>query len=98
MVWLDFQPQAGHEQTGRRPAVVPSPRAYNGKVGLALMCPITTLLKGYPFEVAVPADCGVTGVILSDHVKNLDWRACRPNLSVACPPPSSPTSWPDLPP
>ena len=77
VVWLDFQLQAGHERTGRRPAVVLSPRSYNGKVGLALLCPITTRLKGYPFEVAVPADCGVTGVVLSDHVKNLDWRARR---------------------
>jgi mRNA interferase MazF len=77
VVWLDFQPQAGHEQTGRRPALVLSPRAYNAKVGLALLCPITTRLKGYPFEVAVPDDCGVTGVILADHVKNLDWRARR---------------------
>ena len=78
VVWLDFQPQAGHEQTGRRPAVVLSPRSYNGKVGLALLCPITTRLKGYPFEVAVPADCGVKGVVLSDHVKNLGLARPRP--------------------
>jgi mRNA interferase MazF len=77
VVWLDFHPQTGHEQTGRRPAVVLSPRAYNGKVGLALFCPITSRVKGYPFEVAVPANCGVMGVVLADHVKNLDWRARR---------------------
>ena len=77
VVWLDFQTQAGHEQTARRPAVVLSPWSYNGKVGLVLLCPITTRIKGYPFEVAVPADCGVTGVVLSDQVKSLDWRARR---------------------
>lgn len=87
VVWLDFQPQAGHEQTGRRPAVVLSPRSYNGKVGLALLCPITTRLKGYPFEVEVPPDCGVTGVILSDHVKSLDWRARRAELICRLPGP-----------
>jgi mRNA interferase MazF len=87
VVWLDFQPQAGHEQTGRRPAVVLSPRSYNGKVGLALLCPITTRLKGYPFEVAVPAGCGVTGVVLSDHVKNLDWRARRAEFICRLPAP-----------
>ena len=77
VVLLDFYPQAGHEQTGRRPAAVLSPQAYNGKVGLALFCPITNRVKGYPFEVAVPADCGVTGAVLADHVKSLDWRARR---------------------
>ncbi len=87
VVWLDFQPQAGHEQTGRRPAVVLSPRSYNGKVGLALLCPITTRLKGYPFEVAVPAGCGVKGVILSDQVKNLDWRARRAEFICRLPAP-----------
>ncbi len=87
VVWLDFQPQAGHEQTGRRPAVVLSPRKYNAMVGLALLCPITTRPKGYPFEVAVPADCGVTGVILSDHVKNLDWRARRAEFICRLPAP-----------
>ena len=87
VVWLDFQPQAGHEQTGRRPAVVLSPRSYNGKVGLALLCPITTHVKGYPFEVAVPTECGVAGVILSDHVKNLDWRARRAEFICRLPAP-----------
>jgi mRNA interferase MazF len=87
VVWLDFQPQAGHEQAGRRPAVVLSPRAYNAKVGLALLCPITTRPKGYPFEVSVPADCGVTGVVLADHVKNLDWRARRAEFICRLPAP-----------
>src|SRR5262249_6145151 len=67
-------PQAGHEQAGRRPALVLSPSAYNQKVGLALFCPITNQVKGFPFEVPVPAGLAVTGVILSDQVKSLDWR------------------------
>lgn len=87
VAWLDFQPQAGHEQSGRRPAVVLSPRSYNGKVGLALLCPITRRLKGYPFEVAVPSGCGVTGVVLSDHVNNLDWRARRAEFICRLPAP-----------
>ena len=74
MVWLDFNPQAGSEQAGRCPAVVLSPGAYNGRVGLALLCPITRQVKGYPFEVALPAGSSVTGVILSDQVKSLAWR------------------------
>ena len=77
VVWLDFNPQAGHEQSGRRPAVVLSPAAYNAKVGLALVCPITNQAKGYPFEVAIPNDTTVAGVILADQVKSLDWRARR---------------------
>jgi len=75
LVWLTFDPQAGHEQAGRRPALVLSPKAYNQKAGLALVCPVTGHGKGYPFEVAVPAGCGVNGVILADHVKSVDWRA-----------------------
>ncbi|HEV2284059.1 MAG TPA: endoribonuclease MazF [bacterium] len=74
VVRITFAPQAGHEQAGRRPAVVLSPAAYNGKVGLALLCPITNHVKGYPFEVAVPAGLPVTGVVLSDQIKSLDWR------------------------
>jgi mRNA interferase MazF len=74
MVWLNFDPQAGHEQAGRRPALVLSPESYNRKVGLALFCPITTQKKGYPFEVAVPEGLEVSGVILSDQVKSLDWK------------------------
>lgn len=73
-VWLDFNPQAGHEQAGKRPALVLSPKAYNQKVGLAIFCPITNQSKGYPFEVDIPSGYKVTGTILSDQVKNLDWR------------------------
>jgi mRNA interferase MazF len=84
-VWIDFDPQAGHEQSGRRPAFVLSPRAYNGKVGLALFCPITSRAKGYPFEVEVPSGEAVVGVILSDQVKSLDWRSRRAEFICALP-------------
>ena len=77
LVWLSFDPQAGHEQAGRRPASVLSPKSYNHKSGLALVCPVTSQIKGYPFEVPVPAGCRVNGVILADHVKSLDWKARR---------------------
>lgn len=75
LVWLSFDPQAGHEQAGRRPAVVLSPAIYNRASGLALVVPITSHVKGYPFEVALPPGLPVSGVVLSDHVKSLDWRA-----------------------
>jgi mRNA interferase MazF len=75
VVWLEFDPQTGHEQKGTRPALVISPRAYNAKVGLAIFCPITNEVKGYPFEVPIPPGCAVTGVVLSDQIKSLDWRA-----------------------
>ena len=75
IIWLTFNPQAGHEQTGRRPVLVLSPAAYNAKVGLAIMCPITSKIKGYPFEVVIPNGLPVTGAILSDQVKSLDWKA-----------------------
>jgi mRNA interferase MazF len=75
IVWITFNPQAGHEQAGHRPALVLSPRAYNGKVGLAILCPITSQVKGYPFEVLIPDGLEVGGAILSDQVKSLDWRA-----------------------
>ena len=74
-VWITLDPQAGHEQMGRRPALVLSPAAYNDRVGLALFCPITGQAKGYPFEVEVPPGLAVTGVVLADHVKSLDWKA-----------------------
>lgn len=77
LVWLTFDPQAGHEQRGRRPALILSPRAYNAKARLAVACPITSQVKGYPFEVALPSDGTLTGVVLADHVKNLDWSARR---------------------
>jgi mRNA interferase MazF len=75
VVWLSLSPQAGHEQAGHRPALTLSPEAYNLKVRLAIFCPITTQAKGYPFEVAVPAGLKASGVVLSDQVKSLDWRA-----------------------
>lgn len=71
IVWLQFNPQAGHEQAGHRPALVLSPLAYNRRTGLAVCVPMTTRVKGYPFEVAI----GTEGVALSDQVKSLDWRA-----------------------
>ena len=74
-IWLEFNPQAGHEQAGRRPALVLSPKSYNNKVGLLICCPITNQVKGYPFEVQLPNELGVTGVVLSDQVKSLDWKA-----------------------
>jgi mRNA interferase MazF len=74
IVWLSFSPQAGHEQAGRRPGLVLSPLKYNTKVGLMLACPITSRAKGYPFEVDLPAGSGVSGVILSDQVRSLDWK------------------------
>jgi len=80
LVWIGFTPQAGHEQAGRRPAVVLSPAAYNGRVGLALFCPITSLVKGYPFEVNLPEGLPVSGVVLADQIKSLDWRARRAEI------------------
>ena len=75
IVWLNFNPQAGHEQAGRRPALVLSPRSYNDRTGQALLCPVTAAAKGYPFEVPLPQGGDITGVVLSDHIKSLDWRA-----------------------
>ncbi len=75
IVWLSFTPQAGHEQSGHRPALVLSPETYNEKTGLAIFCPITSRVKGYPFEVLLPTGSAVSGVVLADQVKSLDWRA-----------------------
>jgi len=75
VVWLDFNPQFGHEQAGRRPALVISPESYNAKIGLMLCCPITNQAKGYPFEVVVRGTAKVTGVVLADQVKSFDWAA-----------------------
>ena len=79
-VWLDFNPQAGHEQAGRRPALVLSPASYNRRTGLTIFCPITNQVKGYPFEVVLPEGGKVSGVVLSDQVKSLDWRTRRADL------------------
>ena len=89
-VWIRLNPRAGPEQAGRRPALVLSPRAYNGKVGLALFCPITSEAKGYPFEVTIPEGQAVTGVILADQVKSLDWRVRRAEF--ICPLPNETVS------
>ena len=77
LVWLTFDPQAGHEQRGRRPALILSPRAYNTKARLAIACPITSHVKGYPFEVRLPPGGRISGAVLADHVKNLDWQVRR---------------------
>jgi mRNA interferase MazF len=74
IVWLEFDPQSGHEQKGKRPALVLSPLAYNEKVGLALFCPITSQEKGYPFEVKINGK-DIKGVVLSDQIKSLDWKS-----------------------
>ena len=80
LVWLEFTPQAGSEQRGRRPALVLSPKTYNGKVGLALFCPITSKIKGYPFEVLLPDGYYMSGVVLSDQLKSIDWRSWNAKL------------------
>src|SRR5262245_14067546 len=86
LVWLELDPQAGHEQAGRRPALAVSHGEYNAKVGLALFCPVTSQVKGYPFEVSLPEGLEVRGAILSDQVKCLDWRARRATRIATVPP------------
>jgi len=90
LIWISLNPQAGHEQAGRRPALVLSPFEYNSRVGLALLCPVTNRAKGYPFEVPLPDDLDITGVILADQVKSLDWRVRR--AETACTAPHSVTT------
>jgi mRNA interferase MazF len=90
VVWITLNPQAGHEQAGHRPAVVLSPKSYNSKIGLAILCPITSQVKGYPFEVLLPKGLPVAGAILSDQVKSLDWRAR--NTEIICTLPDEITS------
>lgn len=85
VVWITLDPQAGHEQAGRRPAVILSPQAYNHRVGLAVSCPVTSQVKGYPFEVMIPSGLPVRGAILSDQVKSLDWRVRRAETICALP-------------
>lgn len=86
IVWMDFHPQRGHEQAGRRPAVVLTPKAYNAKAGLLICVPVTNQIKGYPFEVVL-GGTGATGVVLADQVKSLDWQArnadCKGKASLA---------------
>lgn len=86
IVWLRFSPQAGHEQAGLRPALVLSPRSYNEKTSLALFCPITSRVKGYPFEVLLPSSGTVTGAVLADQVRSLDWRARSARFAAQAPP------------
>jgi mRNA interferase MazF len=74
IVWLSFDPQSGHEQSGRRPALAISPQEYNEKTDLAIFCPITSQVKDYPFEVKIPDNLKISGVILSDQIRNLDWK------------------------
>lgn len=78
VIWLQFTPQAGHEQAGHRPALVLSPAAYNGRTGLLVCCPMTTQIKGYPFEVEIAGE--PPSVVLADQVKSLDWRARQATL------------------
>lgn len=86
VVWLSFTSHAGHEQGGLRPALALSPEAYNRKAGLAVFCPITTRVKGYPFEVAIPAGLKASGVVLADQVKSLDWQARGARFCCRVPP------------
>jgi mRNA interferase MazF len=86
LVWLTFDPQAGREQRGRRPALVLSPSSYNTRAGLAIACPITSQQKGYPFEVPLPRNSSIAGVVLADHVKSLDWRERRAEQAGKVPP------------
>ena len=85
LVWLTFTPYAGHEQAGQRPALILSPESYNQKVGLALACPVTTQVKGYPFEVSIPHGLDVSGVVLADQVKSLDWKARKARFGCTVP-------------
>jgi len=82
VLWLDFNPQTAHEQAGRRPALILSPLAYNQKTSLALVCPITNQIKAYPFEVLIPENLPIKGVVLCDQVKSLDWK--QGNASFIC--------------
>jgi mRNA interferase MazF len=77
VVWITLNPHAGHERGGRRPAVVLSLESYNARVGLALFCPLTNVIKGYPWEVLIPAGLPVSGAVLSDQARSLDWRSRR---------------------
>ncbi len=85
VVWLQFDPQAGHEQRGVRPALVLSPVEYNRKTGLMIACPITSKSKGYPFEVVLPGKLVVAGVVLADQLKNLDWAARKAEFKCTVP-------------
>lgn len=85
LVWIDFDPQSGREQAGRRPALVLTPSAYNRPVGLAVFCPVTNRVKGYAFETVLPSGLPVQGVVLADHLRSLDWRTRRADFICAAP-------------
>jgi len=85
ILWLQFSPQVGHEQAGKRPAICLSPKLYNEKTNLGLFCPITSKQKGYPFEVPLPANCPVKGVILADQIRNLDWNGRKASFIAKVP-------------
>ena len=85
VVWISFNPQAGHEQAGHRPALVLSPESYNRKVGLAILCPVTNQIKGYPFEVIIPQGVKASGAVLSDQVKSMDWKVRGASLLCSLP-------------
>ena len=86
LIWLRFSPQTGREQAGKHPALVLSPKAYNAKVGLAVVCPVTSKAKGYPFEVKLPTSGKIQGVVLADHVRSVDWKARRAVKAGQAPP------------
>ncbi len=86
LVWLNFTPHAGHEQAGHRPALVVSPKEYNSKSSLALLCPVTSATRGYPFEVALPTSGPISGVVLADQIRSLDWRARGLRFAAKAPP------------
>ena len=85
IIWLELDPQAGREQAGRRPAFVLSPRRYNQMTRLCVVCPITSKVKGYPFEVGLPGSCAITGVIMSDQIKSVDWATRNAAYATSCP-------------
>ena len=85
--WIDFDPHAGREQAGRRPALILTPAAYNEKAGLAVACPVTNQVKGYPFEVLLPTGATISGAVLCDHLKSIDWHARRLERAMRAPSP-----------
>ena len=85
ILWLQFSPQIGHEQAGRRPAICLSPKEYNEKTGLGIFCPITSKQKGYPFEVPLPDNFSIKGVILADQIRNLDWKKRNASFIIKAP-------------
>ncbi|MEJ5352260.1 MAG: type II toxin-antitoxin system PemK/MazF family toxin [Melioribacteraceae bacterium] len=85
IVWLCFNPQAGHEQSGKTASVVTLPKEYNQKTNLAIFCPITNQVKGYPFEVKIPDNLGISGAILSDQIKSLDWNVRKAEFICSLP-------------